>query len=192
MRDYTISEFDSNLDRVNNLIAVYKVLQEKVKGRKSVKSGDTLRAAVVFLHSSLEEVIRNLFLWKLPDAQSDALDEIPLKGASPTHRPTPFLLGKLAAHRGLFVHNVIRESIEAYVDHLNINNTSELCRCLGMIGLTPSDYSQYYPKLSEMMARRHQIVHQMDRNHEYGVGNHRAQSIAVAKVEIWGCLPNLG
>jgi hypothetical protein len=185
MRDYTLSEFDANIDRVANLIAIYQELRRPGAGRRSVKAADTLRAAVVFLHSALEEVIRNLFLWKLPLAESDALNEIPLKGASPTHRPTAFLLGRLAPHRGRFVDNVIRESIEAYVDHMNINNTTEVSRCLKMIGLQPELFASYFADLQSMIQRRHQIVHQMDRNREVGSGRHRAQSISTQQVLAW-------
>jgi len=185
MRAYTLAEFEGNLDRVNNLVAIYQELRKPGAGRRSVKSADTLRAAVVFLHSALEEVIRNLFLWKLPLADSDALDEIPLTGLSATHRPTPFLLGKLVPHRGRFVENIIRESIEAYVDHMNVNNTKELSRCLKMVGLEPKRFSEHFSALQVMMERRHQIVHQMDRNHEFGSGRHPAQSISVRQVSSW-------
>ncbi len=185
MRDYTLSEFDANMARVSNLIAIYIELRRPGAGRRSVQSTDTLRAAVVFLHSALEEVIRNLFLWKLPLADSESLDEIPLTGMSPTHRPAPFLLGKLASHRGQFVDNLIRDSISAYVDYMNVNNKNEISRCLRMVGLESRDFSGYFPFLQLMMNRRHQIVHQMDRNHESGVGRHRAQSISVRQVQAW-------
>lgn len=185
MRQYTLTEFAGNLDRVKNLVAVYQELQKPGTGRRSVKAADTLRAAVVFLHSALEEVVRNTFLWKLPLAEGNALDEIPLFGLSPTHRPTAFLLGKLAPHRGRIVENVIRDSIEAYVDHMNVNNTNEISRCLKMVGLEPNNFTNHFAGLQAMMERRHQIVHQMDRNHRLGVGRHRAQSISVRQVHAW-------
>lgn len=185
MRTHTLSEFEANIARVSNLVAIYKELRKPGAGRRSVASTDTLRAAVIFLHSALEEVIRNLFLWKLPLADSEALDEIPLNGLSPTHRATPFLLGKLAAHRGRFVENIIRESIESYVDHMNVNNTNEVSRCLKMVGLDARRFAEHFSKLQSMMERRHQIVHQMDRNHEFGTGRHRAQSISLFQVDSW-------
>ena len=185
MRSYTLTEFAANLERVKNLVAIYEEIQLPGAGRRSVKAADTLRAAVVFLHSALEEVVRNTFLWKLPLAESAALDDIPLVGLSPTQRAVPFLLGKLAPHRGRFVDNIIRESIDSYVDHMNVNSTNELSRCLKMIGLDPNAFSSHFSELQAMMERRHQIVHQMDRNHVSGTGRHRAQSISVRQVCAW-------
>jgi hypothetical protein len=39
--------------------------------------------------------------------------------------------------------------------------------------------------LTEMIARRHHIVHQADRNETRGVGNHQAQPLNVDTVENW-------
>lgn len=185
MREYTLGEFTRNMDRARSLMATYSYLTQPGQGRRSVKAADSLRASVVFLHSALEEFIRNAFLWRLPLAESDALDGIPLKGISPTYRPQPFLLGKLAPFRGLFVENVLRESIEAYVDHMNISSVNEVARCLQMIGLKSDDYASHFALLAEMISRRHQIVHQMDRNKAHGTGHQRAASISLARVEAW-------
>lgn len=185
MRAFTLEEFGSNLSRARSLVSAYELSRDAGRGRRSVSTSDVLRAATVFLHSSLEEVIRNLFRWKLPDAPGDALNDVPLVGLSPTHRPTAFLLGKLAPHRGRFVDNVIRESIDEYVNHFNVNNTTELSRCLVLIGLEPAPFSPYFPLVASMMQRRHQIVHQMDRNEAVGAGHHRAHSISVLQVERW-------
>lgn len=185
MRRHTLEEFQRNMDRAANLINVHKVLQNPGKGRRSVKSTDTLRASVVFMHSALEEVVRNLYLWKLPLADSQALDSIPLKGLSPTHRPDKFLLGRLAKFRGEFVENVIRDSIDEYVNHMNINSTKEFCECLDKVGVQHAQFADHFRDLEEMMNRRHQIVHQMDRNPTVGTGSHRASSISEKRVLIW-------
>lgn len=185
LRDFTIGEFERNLARARSLIGVYELSRGGAKGRRSVSKSDVLRAATVFLHSSLEEVFRNVFLWKLPSGRQDVLNKIPLVGSKPNNRPAAFLLGELAAHRGRIVDNVIRASIEQYVDNMNINHVPELQVCIEMIGLNPSNFTAFYPDLGRMMARRHQIVHQMDRNHQAGVGQHSAQSISVALVERW-------
>jgi RiboL-PSP-HEPN len=186
MREHTLAEFSKNVSRVRNLVEIYELTRAAGRGRRSVSASDTLRAAVVFLHSSLEEVVRNVFLWKLPEASETSLNEIPLAGSSSsTGRAEKFFLGKLAAHRGLFVDNVIRNSIDEFVDRLNVNNTNDLSHCLEMIGVAPSQFAQYFPRLQSLMERRHQIVHQMDRNETSGTGQHRAQSISKRQVELW-------
>lgn len=54
MREYTLQEFRQNNGRVSNLIATYRALQDgRGQGRRNAQAADTLRAAVVFLHSAL-------------------------------------------------------------------------------------------------------------------------------------------
>lgn len=186
MKDYTLSEFQQNDRRVSNLIAIYEGSQGgRRQGRRSATSSDTLRAAVVFLHSALEEVFRNLFLWKLPAGSREALNLIPLNGTPANQRAKPFLLGDLLPYDGGFVHNVIRDSISAYVDHMNLNNVAELCSSLRMIDIDCAQFDAYFSGLAESMSRRHQIVHQMDRNHSSGTGNSRVQAISVRQVKVW-------
>lgn len=184
MREYTLQEFRQNNGRVSNLIATYRALQDgRGQGRRNAQAADTLRAAVVFLHSALEEVFRNLFLWKLPQGSPSALNTIPLKTETP--RSKGFLLGDLLAYEGRFVHNVIRESIEAHVDRLSINNLADLREGLKLIEIDTTQFEAFYAKLAASMARRHQIVHQMDRNHDVGRGNARVQTISVRQVMDW-------
>ena len=184
MREYTLQEFRQNHGRVSNLIAVYRALQDgRRQGRRDAQSADTLRAAVVFLHSALEEVFRNLFLWKLPEGSASALNTIPLK--TETNRSKGFFLGDLLPYDGRFVHNVIRESIEAHVDRMSINNLADLREGLRLIEIDTNQFEAFYPKLAACMARRHQIVHQMDRNHDVGPGSARVQTISVRQVVDW-------
>ena len=186
MKDYTLAEFHQNNGRVSNLIAVYETSQSnRRQGRRDAKSADTLRAAVVFLHSALEEVLRNLFLWKLPSGSRDSLNQVPLVGMPANQRAKPFLLGELIPYRGRFVENIIRESIDAYVDQMNLNDIAGLCSSLKMIGIEHAQFEPYFSKLAKCMQRRHQIVHQMDRNHKPGTGNAHVQSISVKQVRDW-------
>lgn len=186
MKDYTLSEFHQNNARVRNLIAIYEASQNtRRQGRRDAQSADTLRAAVVFLHSALEEVFRNLFLWKLPSGNRDSVNLVPLIGTPANQRAKPFLLGDLIPHEGRFVHNIIRDSIDAYVDHMSLNGIHDLCSNLKMVEIESSQFEPFFPKLARCMARRHQIVHQMDRNHTPGTGNARVQSISARQVRDW-------
>jgi RiboL-PSP-HEPN len=186
MRRHTLDEFTSNIDRVKNLVAVYRKNRPAGKGRTSVEDTDVLRAAVVFLHSSIEEVVRNLIIWKLPVVGTEeALDKIPLLGLAPNARPEKFFLGKLARYKGRFVVNLIRESIEAYVDVLNVNNVRDLNEYLTMISVDASSLRHHFSELEKVFRRRHQIVHQADRNSETGSGQHLAESLSIATVEGW-------
>ena len=48
--------FDQNIARVDNLCNLFETVKESKK-RPTVKEGDILRAAVVFLHSALENYL---------------------------------------------------------------------------------------------------------------------------------------
>lgn len=73
--DFTNGEFADNIGRASNLIAASRRLAD-ISGAPLAE--DVLRAATVFLHASLEEVIRNLLVLRLPNVAPEKLDEIPL------------------------------------------------------------------------------------------------------------------
>jgi hypothetical protein len=182
--DFTNGEFADNLGRASNLIAA----SEQLAGTSTASAPlaqDVLRAAVVFLHASLEEVVRNLFVRNLPNVAPDKLDEIPLTGAPGSRRPTKILLGSLVQFRGEFVENVIKKSIDAYVDTFNLNNTGELVHCLELAEIDATPLRQHFPALNELMQRRHQIVHQMDRTNELDPLTVPLSSLDVLTVERW-------
>lgn len=121
---------------------------------------------MVFLHSSLEEIIRNLYLYNLPNASAENLNKITLATNEHSHRPKSIQLGDLLEFKGQFVENVIQESINRYVDVLSINNSTQLVECLKLANIRYEPLRQFFDPLNSLMQRRHQIVHQMDRSNE--------------------------
>jgi hypothetical protein len=166
MYDFTSGEFTKNLDGVDNLLNAHTLIAANYSIDEETKS-DVLRAAVVFLHSAVEEAIRNLFLVCLPNCNIANVNRIPFVGHDATVRPKEILLGQLVPYSGRFVDNVIRDSIDKYVDTLNVNSSSHLTEKLQLCEINPTPTLQsYFPSLNELMQRRHQIVHQMDRPDE--------------------------
>jgi hypothetical protein len=179
--DFTNGEFADNLGRASNLIVASKAFDAN-----SVDTAqDVLRAAVVFLHASLEEVVRNLFIRRLPDVAPEKLNEIPLAGDLESRRPAKILLGSLIQFKGQFVENVIRKSIDAYVDTLNLNNTSQLTQYLELADVDVSALRKNFNALNELMQRRHQIVHQMDRKNELDPLSLPLTPLDIPTVEGW-------
>jgi hypothetical protein len=72
--------FERNLDRVKSLVAAYEGALPGVSGRPSVAMTDILRASVVFLHASMEDLIRSVLACKLPSADAKHLEDVPLAG----------------------------------------------------------------------------------------------------------------
>jgi hypothetical protein len=122
---------------------------------------DIARASVVFLHSSLETMIREIYRIMLQD--QDNISYIPLaKQSGVPNRKEKFLLSDLVKFRGKSINDVINDSILEYLSQLSINNTTDIANILERSSLSDVTIKKYYPKLEEMIHRRHQIVHEGD------------------------------
>jgi hypothetical protein len=182
-KDQLKSTAADNLARARNLVAIYEThLLGTGKGRRPVSSSDILRAAVVFLHASLEDFLRNLAEWKIPQADAAVLNKIPLVGQS-NGRAEKFYLGELSSHRSKTIDQLFKESVSAYLEKSNYNNIGELKTLLKDVGIDPNSVSSTYSDLAKVMSRRHHIVHRVDRNDTPGRGHHRAKPINHGKVK---------
>lgn len=173
--------FTQILNRVNHLIEVYAVMASG-QGRRDVETTDILRAAVVFLHATLEDLLRSLLEWRLPTAAPEHLKEVPLEGKKAR---TSFTLDELAVHRGKTVDDLIARSVSANLEDSNFNHPGEIERVLEKIGLPKNLVDSYRNQLGPMMKRRHWIVHRADRNTAIGIGHHPARSLQQAAVRAW-------
>ena len=90
----------------------------------------------------------------------NVLDKIGLLGSP--GRAEKFFLGKLATHRGKTVNQLIAESVEAHLDKRSFSNTDDISQLLGSVGVPVNEVDQCYPSLSELMSKRHDIVHTGD------------------------------
>lgn len=179
------SRFDENLARVNNLANIYETkLAPIAQGRKPIGSTDILRAAVVFLHATVEELLRGILEWRLPDQTEATLNAVPLVGSG-TDRAERFLLGRLTAHRNKTVDALIRESVSASLTRSNFNSVAEIVSTLDSVALDKAPCEPFFTALAALMSRRHQIVHRADRNPNQGQGHHQASSIGRHHVHEW-------
>src|SRR5690554_2581801 len=183
MREAIRERFTQNVVRVRSLISIYQnSVAGSGRGRRGPTKTDILRAATVLLHASLEDCLRSLAYWKLPLSGRDVLDKIPLKSAAPAMK---YSLGALVAHRGQRVDDVIRDSVNEYLERSNYNNTLEVAIFIESIGVDTNRVNASFPAIEELMKRRHQIVHRADRDETGGRGNHSVRSIGRGKVVAW-------
>lgn len=166
MADFTNGQFEGNLQRIDHLIEAATRLRHLDAGA-SVQADDVLRAVVVFMHSTLEEILRSLFLLRLPHASTEVLNSITFAAHDPSHRPKQIYLGELKKYSGKYVDNVIRLSINRHVDSLNVNNSDQLIGQLKLASVRTDALDGHMADLNELMKRRHKIAHQMDRDNEY-------------------------
>lgn len=175
-----------NLNRVTNLVHVYESHPDsKGKGRKDVRTTDILRASVVLLHSTFEDICRTIERELLPRGGEEALNEVPLLGISKQGRPEKFFLGKLASYRGKTVDEVITRSVEAHLDLASYNSVDDFCAFLKRVGFSNEPFKPFLPQLASLMKRRHHIVHQADRSGERGRGYQQARSLSRNTVRRW-------
>ena len=174
--------FQANLARVRNLLAIYVAAYGKGRGRRGVHDTDLLRAAVMLLHGTFENLLRSLAEWKLPTARAESLAEIPLAG---TKRGARIGLQELAGFRGRTVDEVIEDSVREYLERSNYNHPGEVKTMLERIGIDPGIVDGYSAELAVMMMRRHWIAHRADRNPKRGSGQHPVKSLSTSTVNRW-------
>lgn len=182
MHEEIQSRLGANLDRVRAIVDVYQDRAGVGPGRRPVATVDLLRAAVVFLHATLEDVLRSALAWKWPQTTApEHLTDIPLVG----HRKSKIELADLLPHRGEAIDDVIRRSVEAQLERSNFNNVGEVKSALDRAGLSPALVTPYQTRLAGMIVRRHNIVHHADRHDSVGPGHHGAGSLARPLVTNW-------
>lgn len=159
---------------VNNLTRTTEVA---IVGRKQIEENfkkesrdDILRLSVVFLHASLESILREIFRVKASNASVEVINKIPLIG-SKSRDAQKFYLGRLCDHREKTVEIVIQASIDSHVEHLSITSTKDIAALLEKIEIKIDDQDEYYRDLEQMISRRHQIVHRADQMKENGSNN---------------------
>lgn len=182
MREDIVTRYEPNLARVRKLVDAYRAIAGPGPGRRSLDTIDVLRAAVVFLHATLEDVLRTLLARRWPTAGPEhPFDGIPV---APGRRDR-VTLTDLASHRGKSVDDVVRESVNAYLERSNFNNVADVKTAMQRAGLDFEAIAPQASSLAAMMTRRHQIVHRADRQEIGGSGNHAAASLGISTVEAW-------
>ena len=149
-----------NLTRVHALISLadYPDAPQEL----AIRAKDILRAAVVFLHATLEDFLRYVGETYLPASSEEILNRVALVGTQDVPRPEKFLLGKLAQHRGKTVDQLITASVNAHLDRISFSDTTDISNLLEGAGIAVETVRPLYPRLSALMTRRHQIVHRAD------------------------------
>lgn len=178
----------SNLQRVEGLVALFDESSSPARM-------DVLRACVVLLHATLEDVFRSALEVRLPHADSEHLAmlrfEVRVKDPSdPTkHRPSmkdKISMSELAKHREKTVEQLIGERIEAYLENSNFNNVEDLVDALKRVGLPTTLLDPHQANLTALMQRRHWIVHRADQKRDTGTLRETVQDWKEAVTKVCG------
>lgn len=174
-----------NIERVKNLVKLYGKIKTPGSGRAGTLTTDILRSAVVLLHASVEDFLRSLARWRLPElGDKEALDDIPLL-IDQSKKPHKITLGELVDYRNLRVNDVIKGSVKKYLERSNYSDTKQISSLLESIDIEVEKVNGTFNMLSNMILRRHKIVHEADKNKVPGSGNHETESIKKNEVNSW-------
>lgn len=181
-----VEKFNENLERVDNLIDIYlNKLQGSAPGKKPIHSTDILRVAIVMLHASFEDFLRNLLILNFPKENEQELNKVPLKGTGDKN-PSKFLLGKLIPFGSETVESIIDASVKEYAVRQSFNNNADVDSVLQKIGVnTKNIKAKYYDDLQKFIQRRHQIVHAADRLQIGTEGTVKVMSINMKTIRKW-------
>jgi hypothetical protein len=174
-----------NLGRVSALVRLADIVYPNPPPNFTIHREDLLRAAVVFLHATLEDFLRYIGATYLPAGKEEVLNRIALVGAEDVLRPEKFFLGKLAEHRGKTVDQLITESVASSLERMSFSDTADVSRLLEGAGVDLEVVREFYPTLTALMRRRHQIVHRGDLVDAPKNGPRDANPIDAATVTEW-------
>jgi hypothetical protein len=188
------SRFHSNLSRVRSLSAIYVQLVGKGQGRVAVEYSDILRSAVVFLHATLEDLLRSLeeahAQRQLKSGATDSHSIFPslgfVLGSADDTRPTKIMVWELVKHHhNKTVEDVVRLALDREFSTRTYNKPIDVIQAITRLKLDTSGATLSASTLQAMMQRRHQIAHRADHNPIRGRGQHIALPLPRALFETW-------
>lgn len=175
-----------NVGRALNLVRLWASLKQSAEFSSNPAIDDILRASVVFTHATLEDFLRTLAAKLLPGAGEQILNQIPLIGRDTSSgRAEKFSLGQLAKLKGKTVDEVVADSILNYLEHSNFNSVKDIVVLLESLNLDVSQVNRSFPKLEELMKRRHLIVHRADRSEPLGTEEKKVLEVDGKVVVEW-------
>jgi hypothetical protein len=183
-----------NLVRTQVLVRLYREISalpsltanlQSPQGQNEDVLADLLRSSVVFVHATLEDFLRSIAAVLLPFSEESMLNEVPLVGTSGSGRPEKFFLGRLASHRGKTVLELIQESVRDHLLTTTYNDTTQIASLLRGLNIDVEKVRDAFPRLDELIRRRHQIVHRADRLEHRRDPHEAVEGIAAEQVEEW-------
>jgi hypothetical protein len=188
--------FASNIARVERLVAAAGGFAD---AESDLIKTDMLRAAVVFLHATLEDVIRSGLELQLPRAGPEQLGGIHFVVAEEkagSRKREKLSLAELTQYRGQTVDDTIKDVVIKHLDKSNFNNIEEIGRAIWQMdigGLGELGLEDRKDDLIALTSRRHWIVHRVDRNPGTSAEEPKTREIHVPTVNTWkDCVERVG
>ena len=161
-----------NLFRCRSLVELPD-LWEKVDGRPMWAGDEVLRAAVVMMHATIEDVLRTV-----------AMGNLPFETAETTRHPR-FREALRDLRRGnplpADFHEKLVQSIRDSLGRQTYNNATEVRKIVQRVGVSEGEFGdELLTSIDGLMSRRHDIVHRADRRSDGQI-----KTISIDKVREW-------
>lgn len=182
MADELRTRFTANMARVDTL------LQGSTAGFGFTHGvhPELLRAAIVLMHASIEDVLRSLEEARLPSCAPEVFRDFSFVLPSDSRRrPQKITLAELLEYRGQMVDDVLRATIREYLDTANYNNATEVVVTLRRIGIRTDVAEQHAATVETLMRRRHWIAHRADQDPNAPAGTFATRAVDPADVHRW-------
>lgn len=177
--------FDANIARAEGFLALYTEGADG-RGRAAVQSTDLLRAAVVFSHAAVEDLLRTSAYARLHQAAPDKLAGMLVPVAGRPKGAEKVTISQIAQYRDRTVQELIQEAVDSHLERATYNNVEEIIDIMRRLELDSTRWDdRERANIGALMARRHQIVHRVDWNPSRGRGHHQAVSLQRSTVETW-------
>ncbi len=162
MKESIQNTFIANLQRSRDLTHLHLSLLTGQGQYSSIYSEDILRAAIVLLHASLEELLRSIYKYKYSCITEDQWKNICLLGLNKTGQ-TKITLADIIKYKEKTVESLLKESIDDYLSRKTYNNIQDIVEFCKELGINSTLIDGNKTLLIEMIERRHKIAHNADR-----------------------------
>lgn len=157
------SRFQKNLRRVRHLFEIFQSRAGAV--RPSELNADLVRAAILFLHATLEDLLRSgeeLRFSQAPLAAFKQLRWVTQNAKGKEVLSDKLSLEEFAVFRGQRVDDVLMQMFQKHHERSNYNSQQDVVGALERMGLDTKPFQEFLPDLQAMMKRRHEIAHRAD------------------------------
>jgi hypothetical protein len=147
-----------NFGRCHNLVRLYRAMEDTPPEIQE-KVSDILRAAVVFTHASTEDLLRNVAEQRMSKTDPSRWQRICFAGSNQVEKID---LAQLTKYGTRTAAEIVEDSIREHLARTSFNRIDDITNLMKALNLNSKPLEQYFSKLSQLMTRRHQIVHQAD------------------------------
>ncbi len=166
-----IHRFGLNILRARNLTAVSETI---LNPETLFELKDVLRSAVVFLHASLEDLLREAIRIRRPIDKEEFRRALQFASVRDDNKmQEKITVAELILMDEKRTITIIQRAIDAYLERRSFSAENDIQNAVRLLGFEPNDFSRFYSPIADMARRRHEIVHRSDR------GPHDEQSHGV-------------